>query len=253
MPSKISIDLILFHHSFVFMEQQGTEHYNIHRKRAAVDIYREVKRFRKDEDSDWIPPLSLAQVASGGATRSQIFRWLKQDLSDEAIESRIGKGGRPRALSEDQEMLLVGFAVSRRSALEPVSLELLLQFCDNYLSMKPSLATLSRIMAQHGFSSQKALSRNSRMTCAEVVDNAIDALEEIRSFHYPPHRILSMDETGLWSNVAAPKTYHFRNWSVILVSSQSPLWDDMPISDDRNCPPYLSQHSSYFSSFFHIA
>ena len=119
-------------------------------------------------------------------------------------------------------MLLVGFAVSRRSALEPVSLELLLQFCDNYLNMKPSLATLSRIMAQHGFSCQKALSRNSRMASAEVVDDAIDALEEIRSFHYPPHRILSMDETGLWSNVAAPKTYHFRNWSAILVSSQSP-------------------------------
>lgn len=187
-----------------------------------MDIYREVKRFKKDEYPDALTPLSLAQVASGGAAPSQIFRWLKQDLSDEATESRIRRGGRSRALSEDQEMLLVGFAVSRRSALEPVSLELLQQFCDNYLSVKPCLATLSNIMAQRGFSSQKALSRNSRMTSAEVVDDAIDALEEIRGFHYPPHRILCMDETGLWSNVAAPKTYHFRNWSAVLVSLQSP-------------------------------
>jgi hypothetical protein len=121
-------------------------------------------------------------------------------------------------LNEDKEMLLVGFATSRRSVLEPVSLEVLQQFCDSYLNVKPSLATMSRIMARHGFSSQNALKRNSRMTSEEVVEDAVDALEQIRSYNYPPHRILCMDETGLWSNVAAPKTYHFRNWSAILVS-----------------------------------
>lgn len=198
------------------MEQVNHEHFNIHRKRAAVDVYREAKRFRNEECKDSITPISIAQVASGGAAPSQIFRWLKQDLSDEAHDSRIRHDRRSRALNEDQEMLFVGFATSRRSVLETVSLEILQQFCDNYLNVKPCLATLSNIMAQHGLSSQKALRRNSRMTSEEVVDDAIDALEQIRSYNYPPHRILCMDETGLWSNVAAPKTYHFRDWSAII-------------------------------------
>ena len=119
-------------------------------------------------------------------------------------------------MSDDEEGLLVGFATSRRSVLEPVSLAILSQFCESYLSAKPSLATLSNIMLRNGFSSQKALKRNSRMTSEDVVGDAIDALEEIRSFNFPPHRILCMDETGLWSNVTAPKTYHFRNWCVIM-------------------------------------
>lgn len=50
------------------------------------------------------------------------------------------------------------------------------------------------------------------MTSEEVVDDAISAIEEIRSYDFPPHRIIAMDETGLWSNVAKPKTYHFKNW-----------------------------------------
>jgi hypothetical protein len=181
-----------------------------------------------------VNPISLAQVASGGAAPSQIFRWLKQDLSDEVEADRKRRGGRPRVLSDDQKALLVGFAVSQRSVLQPVSLESLQRFCENYLNIKPSYATLSRIMFQNGFSSQKALSRNSRMTSEDVVDDAIDALEQIRSFDYPPHRIICMDETGLWSNVTAPRTYHFRFWFAI----PSPLFfaatDCMPIFGDRN-------------------
>ena len=72
-------------------------------------------------------------------------------------------------------------------------------------------------MSRHGFSSQRALGRAARLTSEEVVADAIDAIEQTRSYNYPPHRIIAMDETGLWSNVAAPKTYHFRNWSEILL------------------------------------
>jgi hypothetical protein len=193
-----------------------------------VEVYREVKRIRIEEGKDSISPLCIAQVASGGADPSQIFRWLKQDLSDEAHESRMQHDRRGRALNEDQETLLVGFAVSRRSMLEIVSLENLQRFCENYLNVKPSLATLSNIMSRHGLSSQEALKRNSRMTSEEVVDEAVDAIEQVRSFCYQPRRIICMDETGLWSNVTAPKMYHFRNWSAIFIFLQSSLSEEFP-------------------------
>lgn len=67
-------------------------------------------------------------------------------------------------------------------------------------------------MKENGFSSQKTLSRNSRMVHSEVVDDAIEALQQIHSFNFPPERIIAMDETGLWSNVSAPRTYHYKNW-----------------------------------------
>jgi hypothetical protein len=146
---------------------------------------------------------------------------MNQDLSDEANESRLHREGPLRVLSEDQEMLLVGFAVSRRSTLEIVTLEILQQFCENYLNKTPALSTLSNTMASHGLSSQRALKRNSRMTSEDVVDDAVDFLEEIRSRNYPPHRILCMDETGLWSNVTSPKTYHFLNWFAIILFLQA--------------------------------
>jgi hypothetical protein len=67
-------------------------------------------------------------------------------------------------------------------------------------------------MSENGFSSQQAMTRSSRVTTEEVVDDAISALEEIRSYNFPPHRIICMDETGLWSNVTQPRTYHFKHW-----------------------------------------
>lgn len=189
-------------------------HYHIERKRAAVAVFRLAKSLRGEQGAKGLSPLNLASTAAGGAAPAQIYKWLKSDLNEDAQEQREESRGRPRALSEDEEMLLVGRAISTRSSLHPVTLATLQRFCNSYLSVSPSLPTLSRLMSDRGFSSQKALSRNSRMVSTEVVEDALSAIEEIRSYDFPPHRVISMDETGLWSNVVKPKTYHFRNWSV---------------------------------------
>lgn len=188
------------------------KHYSLERKRAAVDVFRSVKRLRTERDANWLDPTFLASVTAGGASKTQLYEWLKSDLTEDAQQQHEENRGRTRVLSEDHEALLVGFAVSTRSSLRPVILMDLKRFCCSYLSTSSSLSTLSRIMAEHGFSSQKTLNRNSRMVSQEVVEDALAAIEEIRSYDFPPHRIICMDETGLWSNVSAPKTYHFKNW-----------------------------------------
>lgn len=58
------------------------------------------------------------------------------------------------------------------------------------------------------------------MTTQKVVDDAITFLKEVRSYKYSLDRILIMDETGLWSNVAAPRTLHFINGSATLLFLQ---------------------------------
>ena len=187
-------------------------HYTMGRKRAACDLYRflvdpTTQPHMKSKDAT-----KLATVASGGASRAEVFRWLKLDLSIAAVSQKEERRGAPALLSDDQEAFLVGFALAIRSILEPVTLTTLQQFCKSHLSLTPSLPTLSRTMTCHGFSSQKAMTRSSRLVTESVVDDALSCIEEIRSYEFPPDQVLFMDETGLWSNVRQRSTYHFRNW-----------------------------------------
>jgi hypothetical protein len=154
----------------------------------------------------------LASAVSNGASSTQIKVWLKEDLSPAAVSQKPENRGAARLLSDDQEALLVGFALCSRSSSEPVTLTTLQQFCQSHLSVIPSLPTLSRTMNEFGFSSQKAMSRSSRMVTEEVVDAALSSLEEIRSYGFESDQLLFMDETGLWSNLREPRTYHYRNW-----------------------------------------
>lgn len=196
-------------------------HYHIERKRAAVAVYEEAKRIIKEGDKNSLDPMSLASAAAGGASERRIYAWLKEDLSIEAEENKIEARGRPSILTEDQEKLIIGFAAYTRSNLKPLALKTIVQFTKSYLNLTLSNATISRLMTDHGFSSQQTMARNSRMTSDEVVEDAIDFIEEVRSYKMPPDKILAMDETGLWSNVTKPRTYHFKNWYVFFQISSS--------------------------------
>ena len=140
------------------------------------------------------------------------------NLDKDSEIDREERRGRERALSEDEEKLLVGFAIATRTSHRPLSLADLSNFCTSYLSTSPSYSTLSRIMNGYGFTSQKAMDRNSRMVSEGGVEDALSFILEIRSYNFPPNRLIFMDETGLWSNVAAPRTYHYKNWSANLLS-----------------------------------
>jgi hypothetical protein len=50
------------------------------------------------------------------------------------------------------------------------------------------------------------------MVSRKVVEDALDAIVELRSYDFSPEQLLFMDETGLWSKVTQQKTYHFSNW-----------------------------------------
>lgn len=185
------------------------KHYSLDRKRAAVDAFHAAKRIKREQGDVSINPTALASEVAGGASSTQIYSWLKQDLS---TTDRQENRHRPRALSETQEALLVGFACSVRFSHQPLSRELLIRFASNYMGLKISKATISRVMNRHGFSFQKAMGRNSRMVSEKVVHDAIEALQQIRNSGFSPDCIIAMDETGLWSNVTAPRTYHYKNW-----------------------------------------
>jgi hypothetical protein len=194
------------------------KHYSLDRKRAACDVYRAALEAKSVNPKFSLSPMSLASTAAGGASKREIFRWLKEDLSDDAIESREEDRGRHPLYSDDQLRLLIGHAVEQRSLHRAVHLKALLNFSKSYLGVVASNATISEIMKNHGFSSQKSRKRNSRMVSEEVVQAAVEAIEEIRSYDFPPHRILCMDETGVWSNTVTPRTYNFVNWCATSIS-----------------------------------
>ena len=109
------------------------------RKRAACDLYRFLVDPITQPQMKSKDAMKLATVASGGASRAEIFRWLKLDLSIAAVSQKEERRGAPALLSDDQEALLVGFALATRSILEPVTLTTLQQFCKSHLSVTPSL------------------------------------------------------------------------------------------------------------------
>jgi transposase len=188
------------------------KHYSVDRKRAAVEVFRKAQECLDQDHEISLSPMDLARAASGGASKREIYRWLKEDLSDAAIENKVENRGNHPLLSLDQVKLLLGFAVEQRCLHRAVYIQKLRVFCQSYFKLTVSKSTISNIMQNYGLSSQKSLARNSRMVSEEVVEAAIEAIEDIRGYGFPPHRIICMDETGVWSNTVKPKTYHFTNW-----------------------------------------
>jgi transposase len=164
----------------------SSKHFHIERKRAVTEVYRGLKRLREEEGEIVHSPIRIAAIAAEGASRQQIYNWLKEDLTDEGLANKISRKGAKPAPTDDQELLLLGFTISCRLSLDPVTLSSLSDFCKSYLNVEVSESTLSRIMTRHGFSNQKVLGRNSRMVNEQVVDDAIAAIADIRSYSFPP-------------------------------------------------------------------
>jgi transposase len=139
------------------------------------------------------------------------LRWKREHLSPEDHKAHLSLRGRHRLLSEQQEKLLIGYACDRRRSLLAVTQADLIDFSKSHFNITLHNWVITDITQRAGFSSQKAMKRESRMTTQKVVDDSIAFLEEVRSYKYSLDRIIIMDETGLWSNVVAPRTLHFVN------------------------------------------
>ena len=160
------------------------------------------------------PQSELIRIAAGKRhppSRSTIYHWLQEQLTEEEYKEKLGRRGRHAKLSPEQTQLLVGYVCYCRKCLESVTRKDLLDFVHSYFKVTISKSLITDILHKNGISSQRSLTRESRMTTQKVVDDALDFLREVRSLNYSPDRIIIMDETGLWSNLVKPRTYHFRN------------------------------------------
>lgn len=155
--------------------------------------------------------LSLARTASGGASPQTIHNWLATDISEKSIKARLSNRGRKHKWSEAFVDLLVGYVIHRRLDLKAVSAQDLIDWALGFFNYVISHQRISEIMWDYGFSSQLALSRNSRMTDEQVADDCVDFILELRELMKIWKRLWFMDETGLWSNNVERLTYHFRN------------------------------------------
>lgn len=146
-------------------------------------------------------------------------RWKHEGLTEMAYHQRLSRRGVSKKLTRIQEQLLIGYGCERRRNLLSVSQADLIDFASSHMNINLSKSTISRIMQRAGLSSQHSMKRETRMTTEKVVDDAINFLQDVRDYNYPPDRILVMDETGLWSNVVDSRTYHFRNGCATLTLS----------------------------------
>jgi len=202
-----------------------------------------IQAAEEDPELSRLTKRRIRHIAAGSRhppSERTIFNWEHEAITKEDYQVRLSKRGRKSKLSADERHLLVGYACFRRMSLMPVSHHDLEDFTSSHLSETPSQPTLSRIMKEYGFSSQRSLTRESRMTSTLVVDDAMDFLETVRSYNFPPDRILCMDETGLWSNVVEPRTYHFKNGYAV---SDSSLSTDFPFLLPHSTSPFFDHRT----------
>lgn len=218
-------------------DMKRTKSYSGDTKRAAVRAYKYVQTRSTGPTHVTPTPVGIAVAASGGASTRSVYRWLDQDLSQDAIDERLSHRGRKPLLSDSQECLTIGYVIDCRRSLLTVSRRDVVDFARAYLKLELRPQFISDLFTRYDFSLQKVLTRSSRMVSHEVVDDALTTIATIREYGFPPDRILVMDETGLWSNVSSPRTYHFRNWSNISIFSNLIIFSEpsLPMSCYRFC------------------
>lgn len=161
--------------------------------------------------------MSLARATSGGATPEAIHNWLKlnldeePELAEEEERERLAKRGAKQKLEADFKALLVGYAIHRRLSFRAVGAQDLIDFARGIFGKVILQQRVSEILNGYGFTSQLSMGRNSRMTDEKVAEDCVAFILELRQVRKSFWSLLVMDETGLWSNVVARLTYHFRN------------------------------------------
>ena len=167
---------------------------------------------RNSEALSSTPVKDLVALAAGThhpPSSATIYRWERESLTGEEYRERLGRRGKRKLLTPEQTHLVLGYLCHRRSLLLVVSQRDLIDFISTHFNKTVSPPFITKLMQDHNVSSQRSMNRDSRMTTPKVVDDAIAFIEEVRSYNYPPERIIIMDETCLWSNVVKPRTYHF--------------------------------------------
>ena len=151
-------------------------------------------------------PLVLARPIHPSART--LRRRRSMDMSPEAVRERLSHRGRRVEWTFSKVKLILGFAVWRRLNYKAVSGNLIVKFTSTVFHKKMSLSKISDIMKKAGFSSQKTTLRNARQVSENVKKDAIETLKAIHDMNLDPRQILVMDETGVWSNTVAARTYN---------------------------------------------
>lgn len=155
--------------------------------------------------------MTQARLLSGGASVATINRWMNNYVSRADDQERLKRRGAKRKYDPAIVELAMGYAVDCRLNFLEVSRSTILNFVYGYAGLKPDLRTVSRWLADHGFSRQRSVSRSSRMVTSEVALAAVDFVRELWARKLHPNQILVMDETGLWSYVVSHHTFNFVN------------------------------------------
>lgn len=201
--------------------------------------------------------MSLARAASGGATDEAIRNWLKLNIdedpeaAEEEEKERLAKRGAKQKFDADFKALLVGFAIHRRLSFRAVSAQDLIDFAHGTFGRVILQQRVSEILNGYGFTSQLSMGRNSRMTDEQVVEDCVSFILELRNIRKSFWSLLVMDETGLWSNVVARLTYHFRNLYEIMTFALSlPNSPKLLNCVDQAFPLFLNHRVSLFRLSF---
>lgn len=173
--------------------------------------------------------LSHACTIAGGCDPTTIREWMKTDMSLSAISARLSNRGCKPKVNQLIRRLAIGHGIHRRLKLKSLGQDHFIKFIKRRCGVKVSKPFVSDLTQEYGFSSQVAMSRESRLVDLATADAAFEFVMKIRNQGWEPGQIAAADETGMWSNVTKKTTLHFKNLYEFSHSSS------FPSNSDSNC------------------
>ena len=185
--------------------------YSYATKQAVPRAYAAQKKRNNRGVSPKRSPDKVAMEFTGVKSRQTIWRWRHTNQSPRAIAERRSRAGRPPALNEIAEFLIIGYALYLRSESQAVPAKILIDFAAAHLKKTINKSQVSKLLQKHGWSSRRSLKRNSRQLDGEVADQSVDFIVELRGLGIDTKNWYVMDEAGIWSNTVPRRAYHPRS------------------------------------------
>jgi hypothetical protein len=203
----------------------------------------------KEEGVSYKRQREIYSEAGYEISRPSFSRYLASMHDSEAPLSTDKHAGRPRALTEREIMIFVGWVLGQNDENEPVGIRECVGFIEDHLGHELSTGTVHKYLIASGFSSHVGRRRTAGYKLN--FDSLVDLyMADVRRFwelgikHLPPERVACIDSSSIGWRLLTRKTYSPKGGSRPKIKKGNPaytnlvVWAVFPDGVNR-CPALL--------------
>jgi transposase len=167
-------------------------------------------------------------------SRPSFSRYLASMHDSEAPLSTDKHVGRPRALTEREIMIFVGWLLTQNDENEPVGIRECVSFIEDHLGHELSTGTVHKYLMASGFSSHVGRRRTAgyRLNFEILVDLYMADVRRFWEFgikHMPPGRVACIDSSSIGWRLLTRKTYSPKGGKQPKIKKGNPAYTNLVV------------------------